>query len=64
MKKTLKLCGREDELALLAEKWRLASDVSDPKPQVVVVKAERGVGKTRLALEFFQKLSRESPSGY
>ncbi len=60
----MKFCGREKELALLEEKWRLVSDVSDPKPQVVVVKAERGVGKTRLALEFFQKLSRESSSEY
>lgn len=60
----MKFCGREKELALLEERWRLVSDVSDPKPQVVVVKAERGVGKTRLALEFFQKLSRESSSEY
>jgi len=58
----LKLSGRESELALLTEKWRLASNVSNPKPQVVVVKAERGIGKTRLALEFFQQLSRDSRS--
>ncbi|MGB7326744.1 MAG: tetratricopeptide repeat protein [Rubripirellula sp.] len=62
MRKTLKLCGREAELDTLSKKWRLASNILDPKPQVVVIKAERGVGKTRLGLEFFQKLSRTSHS--
>jgi len=54
----LRFCGRETELRTLIERWRIASDVDAPSPQLVVIKAERGVGKTRLALEFGRWLSR------
>ena len=54
----LRFCGRYEELKQLTERWRLASDVAKPSPQVVVVKAERGVGKTRLVLEFYRRLRR------
>src|SRR5438093_12618277 len=61
----LKFCGRSEELKELTERWRLASDVHKPSPQVVVVKAERGVGKTRLVLEFYRWLSEQvDTSGY
>lgn len=54
---TLKFCGRSAELERLVERWRLASNIESPKPQIVVIKSERGVGKTRLALEFYRHLS-------
>jgi tetratricopeptide (TPR) repeat protein len=54
---TLKFCGRSAELKRLVEQWRLASNIESPTPQVVVIKSERGVGKTRLALEFYRHLS-------
>lgn len=52
----LSFCGRASELETLKASWRLASNVEDPSPQVVVIKAERGLGKTRLALEFYKWL--------
>jgi tetratricopeptide (TPR) repeat protein len=55
----LRFCGRAVELKKLIERWLLASDVDKPSAQVVVVKAERGVGKTRLVLEFYRWLSRQ-----
>jgi len=57
MTSTLKFCGRSAELEQLVERWRLASNIETPKPQIVVIKSERGVGKTRLALEFYRYLS-------
>lgn len=54
---TLKFCGRSAELERLVERWQLASNIESPKPQIVVIKSERGVGKTRLALEFYRHLS-------
>lgn len=54
---TLQFCGRADEMHLLVNRWRLVSHVATPSPQVVVIKSERGVGKTRLALEFYRQLS-------
>lgn len=54
---TLKFCGRSSELNTLIDRWRLASHVENHTPQIVVIKAERGVGKTRLALEFYRWLS-------
>ncbi|NVO28172.1 hypothetical protein HJ526_12120 [Donghicola sp. C2-DW-16] len=53
----MKFCGREAELETLVSRWKLASNLSNPRPQLVIVKAERGVGKTRLALEFYRWLS-------
>lgn len=53
----LKFCGRSAELERLVECWRLASNIKGPTPQVVVIKSERGLGKTRLALEFYRHLS-------
>jgi len=65
MSAALRFCGRSQELKELIERWRLASDVDTPSPQVVVVKAERGVGKTRLVLELYRWLSEEvDRSGY
>src|SRR5213593_3725478 len=55
----LRFCGRSEELKELTERWRLASDVHNPSPQVVVVKAEPGFGKTRLVLEFYRRLREE-----
>ncbi|WP_368187181.1 hypothetical protein [Aestuariibius sp. HNIBRBA575] len=64
----LLLCGREKELKILAECWQRVSDVQNPEPQLVILKAERGVGKTRLALEFYRWLSenvdKRGPNGY
>lgn len=59
MNSPLKFCGanRLRDLETLKERWKLASDVSNPCPQLVVIKAERGIGKTRLALEFYKWLS-------
>lgn len=51
----LVFCGRDAELAMLAECWQRAADVDDPRPQLVVLPAEPGVGKTRLALEFLAR---------
>lgn len=62
MATTLKFCGanRLRDLETLKERWKLASDVSNPSPQLVVIKAERGIGKTRLALEFYKWLSQNA----
>ena len=49
MTSTLTFCGRDSELEILLERWHIACDVQGPSPQVVVIKAERGLGKTRLA---------------
>lgn len=59
----LAFCGREAELAVLAERWALASDVDSPKPQLVLLTAEPGVGKTRLALEFLRRQAAAQPDG-
>lgn len=64
----MRFAGRDRELDQIRERWRMASDVDNPWTQVVVIKAERGVGKTRLALEFFRWLSEHEdaagPRGY
>lgn len=57
MTAALNFCGRQSELAYLIERWKLASNVENPVPQLVLLKAEPGVGKTRLALEFYRWLS-------
>jgi hypothetical protein len=55
---------RADELALLRRLFNLAAE-PDGEPQVVVVLAESGLGKTRLAQEFFGRLSTSlDPDGY
>src|SRR5438067_8357369 len=59
MSAALRFCGRTEELKQLIARWRLASDVHNPSPQVVVVKAEPGFGKTRLVLEFYRRLREE-----
>lgn len=66
MSASLKFCGRSQELETLKERWRLASNIVDPCPQVVIIKAGRGIGKTRLALEFYRWLSEENndPESY
>jgi hypothetical protein len=62
MTSTLTFCDRDSELETLLERWHIACDVQGPSPQVVVIKAERGLGKTRLALEFYRWLN-ESMDG-
>jgi hypothetical protein len=47
MTSTLTFCGRDSEFERLLERWHMACDVQVPSPQVVVIKAERGLGKTR-----------------
>jgi hypothetical protein len=64
MASALKFCGRESELERLVTRWRFISDVKNPKPQVVLIKAERGIGKTRLALEFYRWLSENVDAPY
>lgn len=54
---TLKFTGRDVELEKIKERWRLSSDIKNPKPQIVLIKGERGLGKTRLAFEFYKWLS-------
>ncbi|WOI56731.1 hypothetical protein [Palleronia sp. LCG004] len=44
-------------MAQIVDRWHRASKVEAPEPQLVILKAERGVGKTRLALKFYRWLS-------
>jgi hypothetical protein len=62
MTSTLTFCGRDSEFERLLERWHMACDVQGASPQVVVIKAERGLGKTRFALEFYRWLN-ESVGG-
>ena len=69
MTDTLKFTGRDAELEKLIESWCTATNIKDPNPQIVLLKGERGVGKTRLAFEFYRWLSENidskiGPSGY
>lgn len=64
MRTTLRFCGRVSELDKLIARWHLASNLNNPTPQVVVIKAgQRGAGKTRLALEFYRWLSQHVDLG-
>jgi tetratricopeptide (TPR) repeat protein len=54
---TLSFSGRASELETLIARWRMACNMESPIPQVVLLKAERGLGKTRLALEFYRWLN-------
>ena len=49
-------CGRNTELARLQREWSLATE-AEGQPQVVVLLADNGLGKTRLVQEFFGWLS-------
>ncbi len=49
-------CGRENELAVLTREWHRATE-ADGQPQVVVLLADNGLGKTRLVQELFGRLS-------
>ena len=53
----LKFVDRQKELDLLKAKWALASNLENPSPQLVTLLGDRGRGKTRLALEFYNWLS-------
>ncbi|SFA95627.1 hypothetical protein SAMN05421688_1844 [Poseidonocella pacifica] len=44
-------------MAQIIDRWQRASKIEAPEPQLVILNAERGVGKTRLALEFYRWLS-------
>lgn len=57
MSTTLPFCGRSAELESIVSRWRLAADIENPSPQVLVIEAEPGLGKTRLALEFYRWLN-------
>lgn len=57
MSSSLHFCDREQELQQLIDCWHSASDPASPEPHLVVIKGERGLGKTRLALEFYRWLS-------
>jgi hypothetical protein len=65
---TLPFVGRKAQLAQLAAVWSRVASESKPEAHVVLLKAERGIGKTRLALEFYNWLSRNhdipDPNGY
>src|SRR5207244_8116374 len=50
------LVGRDPELALLLDRWE---QVKEGEGQVVLVSAEPGVGKSRLAHALSERLSRE-----
>ncbi|MCA1409100.1 AAA family ATPase [Ensifer sp. IC3342] len=52
----LPLVGRDQELALLVDRWRLAKAT---KGQVVLLEGEAGIGKSRLALALRESLLRE-----
>ncbi len=69
MTETSRFTGRDAELENITNSWRKASNTEDPNPQIVLLKGERGVGKTRLAFEFYRWLSenndpRIGSSGY
>lgn len=68
MHSILEFTGRESVLDQIKSKWSLVSDVEDPAPQIILLTGERGVGKTRLAMEFYRWLSEEfdksEPNGY
>lgn len=53
----LRFIGRQSELDLIKKSWQLAADVENPKPQIVLITGEPGVGKTRLVFEFYRWLS-------
>lgn len=54
-------CGRDQELAELSQVWRQVR--AGHGPRVAVVLAEAGLGKTRLAQEFFRWLAAEEGGG-
>jgi tetratricopeptide (TPR) repeat protein len=57
-------CGREDHLATLLSRWREVKQGVGPR--VVVLLAESGLGKTRLAQEFYARLvqTEQAEGGY
>lgn len=57
MTETLQFSGRDAELKKIIDSWQKSSNTEDPNPQIVLIKGERGVGKTRLAFEFYRWLS-------
>src|SRR6202047_774467 len=51
------LVGRDAEMTILADAWRLACD---SRPQFVLIAGDAGIGKTRLALEFGRGLAKRA----
>jgi len=68
MTTALRFCGREEQLDQLKTAWQHVSDPANRHTMVAVILAERGRGKTRLALEFYRWLSahvdRRGEEGY
>lgn len=64
MASVLQFCDRESELQQLIDCWHRAKDLTSPEPSLVVIKGERGLGKTRLALELYRWLSLHEDDGY
>lgn len=61
-----KFCGREAELTRIRQSWQAV--VRGEGPRAVALIAESGLGKTRIAQEFFARLSTDTheggPDGY
>ena len=55
-KKLSTLVGREHELGLLRERWKLAKDCEG---QIILLCGEAGIGKSRLARDFSMAISRD-----
>lgn len=52
--------GRKNELELLQDAWLKIQPTDaerQPEPQLVILRAEKGLGKTRLVQEFYRWLS-------
>ena len=49
--------GRDAELKLLHDTWRIATDPTIRMPQIVTFVAETGVGKSRIIQEFYRQLT-------
>lgn len=52
----MRFSGRTAELAQLKNSWDRVTQAEAPAPQLVLIKGGMGVGKTRLAMEFFRML--------